>query len=103
MRDIEKEIQIDTFSFGEPYNFVKSDSIVQCTMAQTMVMSSKDSTYEIRSKIYLLGISTNSGKTWFFLDSTNGAEFLDAVEPRRLKNYQVPDKEQSFTNKEKKN
>lgn len=102
MKQIETEISIDSFSFGEPYNFIKKDTILHCTLPQTMVMRSLDSTFHIRSRIYLLGVSDNNGKTWFFLDTTNGAMFLDMVEPRRIRDYEVPEKEQEFIPKEKK-
>jgi hypothetical protein len=102
LKQIEAELKIDSFAFGEPYHFVKNDTIIHCTLPQTMVMRSLDSTFNIRSRIYLMGISDNNGKTWFFLDTTNGAMFLDMVEPRRIKDYAVPEREQEYFTKEKK-
>ena len=96
MKQIEAEVKIDSMDFGEPFNFVKCDSnTVNCILPQTMILHISD-TMAMRSTVYLLGTSEDAGKTWYFLDGSNGAFFLDAIVPFRCKTLAIPEREQAF-------
>lgn len=95
MGAIEKEVKIDSIDFGIPFNFLKCDSTINCLLSQTMMMQLGD-TLAMRSTVYLLGVSDDSGKTWYFVDASNGAPFLDLIVPRRCKDFTIPDKKQEF-------
>lgn len=98
MATIEKEVKIDSIDFGVPFNFVKCDSSINCLLSQSMIMRLGDS-IGMRSTVYLLGVSDDVGKTWYFVDASNGAAFLDLIAPRRCKDFIIPDKKQEFIKK----
>ena len=102
MAAIENEVKIDSIDFGVPFNFVKCDSAINCILSQTMIMRMGD-TLAMRSTVFLLGNSDDNGKTWFFLDATNGASFLDAIVPNRCKMLEIPARKEEFIDLSKKN
>lgn len=95
MKQIETEAHIDSVDFGIPFNFVKCDKSINCLLTQTLLMSVSDS-FSVKSTVYLLGISEDDGTTWYFLDASNGEEYLDAIVPDRCKYFAVPEKEMSY-------
>ena len=95
MIKIETEIKIDSMDFGTPFNFMKCDSALNCLLPQTMILRLND-TMALRSTVYLLGTSEDGGKTWYFVDGSNGATFLDAIVPVRCKLLAIPNREQEF-------
>ena len=103
MKEIEKEVKMDSTDFGVPFNFVKCDSnVVNCILPQTIYIKLQD-TLTMKSTVFLLGNSDDNGRTWYFLDASNGSEFLDAVVPKRCKILAIPDKKQEFIRMNKKN
>jgi hypothetical protein len=96
MKQLEAELKIDSMDFGEPFNFMKCDSnTVNCILPQTMIVHISD-TMAIRSTVYLLGTSEDAGRTWYFLDGSHGAFFLDAIVPFRCKTLVIPEREQAL-------
>jgi hypothetical protein len=96
MKQIEAEVKIDSMDFGYPFNFIRCDSnTINCILPQTMILRISD-TMALRSTVYLLGTSDDVGKTWYFLDGSNGAFFLDAIVPFRCKTLVIPEREQEF-------
>ena len=96
MKQIEAEVKIDSMDFGTPFNFMKCDSqTVNCILPQTMTLHISD-TMALRSTVYLLGTSEDVGKTWYFLDGSNGALFLDTLVPFRCKTLAIPEREETF-------
>ena len=95
MAQIEVEAKIDSIDFGVPFNFVKCEKSINCLLPQTLIMSVSDS-LSLKSVVYLLGISEDSGNTWYFIDASNGEEFLDAIIPNRCKIFVIPKKEEEF-------
>ena len=95
MKQIEAEVKIDSIDFGVPFNFMKCDNSINCLLPQTLFMRISD-TLAIRSTVYLLGVSENGGKTWYFVDATNGEQYLDAIVPNRCKVFAIPNKEQEY-------
>jgi hypothetical protein len=104
MTALEQAIKIDSMDFGDPYQFTKcssNDSIINCLLPQTMIIR-MDDTLRMRSTVYLLGVSEDKGNTWYFLDASNGASYLDAVVPDRCKDLIVPKPQQEFITEKKK-
>jgi hypothetical protein len=97
MKQIEAEITIDSMKFEEPYSFIACDSAINCLLPQTMYFRINDS-MGMRSKVYLLGNSEDKGMTWYFVDGSNGAMFLDTVLPFRCKTLEIPEKEIKMIN-----
>ena len=95
MKQIEAEVQIDSIDFGVPFNFMKCDNSINCLLPQTLFMRISD-TLAMRSTVYLLGVSENGGKKWYFVDATNGEQYLDAIVPNRCKVFAIPNKEQEY-------
>ena len=95
MKQIEAEVKIDSIDFGVPFNFKKCETSINCLLPQTLFMSISD-TLAMRSTVYLLGISENGGKKWYFVDATNGEQYLDAIVPNRCKVFAIPNKEQEY-------
>jgi hypothetical protein len=95
MHKVDSMVKIDTMYFGTPYFFVSCDSSINCLLPQTMLIALND-TSMLRSRVYLVGSSEDNGRTWFFVDGSNGAEFLDVVIPKRCKNLAIPEKQQAF-------
>jgi hypothetical protein len=95
MKQIEAEVKIDSIDFGIPFNFMKCESSINCLLPQTLFMRISD-TLAMRSTVYLLGVSENGGKKWYFVDATNGEEYLDAIVPNRCKVFVIPNKEQEY-------
>lgn len=95
MKQIETEVKIDSMDFGEPFNFIKCDTTVNCILPQTMIIRMSD-TMALRSTVYLLGTSDDDGRTWYFVDASNGATFLDTIVPFRCKTLVIPEREQEF-------
>ena len=95
MKQIEAEVKIDSIDFGVPFNFMKCDNSINCLLPQTLFMRISD-TLAIRSTVYLLGVSENGGKKWYFVDATNGEQYLDAIVPNRCKIFAIPNKEQEY-------
>ena len=95
MHKVDSLVKIDTMYFGTPYFFVSCDSSINCLLPQTMLIEMNDTSL-LRSRVYLVGSSEDHGRTWFFIDGSNGAEFLDVVIPKRCKNLAIPEKQQAF-------
>ena len=102
MKQIEAEVKIDSIDFGIPFHFMKCETSINCLLPQTLFMRMND-TLAIRSTVYLLGISENGGKKWYFVDATNGEQYLDAIVPNRCKIFAIPNKEQEYIRVKKKN
>ena len=102
MKQIEAEVKIDSIDFGVPFNFKKCETSINCLLPQTLFMRISD-TLAMRSTVYLLGISENGGKKWYFVDATNGEQYLDAIVPNRCKIFAIPNKEQEYIRVKKKN
>ncbi len=100
MKTIELEMTIDSFGFGKPINFVKCDSIVNCLLLQTIVMTQKKDAKSIRVTNFLLGVSEDEGITWYFIDPDIGAELMDKIVPNRCKNLKIPPRKLEIKNKE---
>jgi hypothetical protein len=103
MSTLEQSIKIDSMDFGDPYQFTKcdSDSIINCLLPQTMLIR-LDDTLTMRSTVYLLGVSEDKGNSWYFLDASNGATYLDALVPNRCKDFIIPERQQAFITEKKK-
>jgi hypothetical protein len=95
MHKVDSLVKIDTMYFGTPYFFVSCDSSINCLLPQTMLIELNDTSL-LRSRVYLVGSSEDKGRTWYFVDGSNGAEFLDVVIPNRCKNIVIPEKQQAF-------
>jgi hypothetical protein len=95
MHKVDSLVKIDTMYFGTPYFFVSCDSSINCLLPQTMLIEMNDTSL-LRSRVYLVGSSEDNGRTWYFVDGSNGAEFLDVVIPNRCKNIVIPEKQQAF-------
>lgn len=95
MHKVDSLVQIDTMYFGTPYFFTECDSSINCLLPQTMLIELNDTSL-LRSRVYLVGSSEDKGRTWYFIDGSNGAEFLDVVIPNRCKNIVIPEKQQAF-------
>jgi hypothetical protein len=95
MRKVDSLVKIDTMYFGTPYFFIECDSSINCLLPQTMLIELNDTSL-LRSRVYLVGSSEDKGRTWYFVDGSNGAEFLDVVIPNRCKNIVIPEKQQAF-------
>ena len=95
MKEIEAQVTIDTLYFGVPYNFIVCDSSINCLLPQTMLIRMNDSMH-LRSRVYLVGSSEDKGRTWYFVDGSNGAAFLDVVIPNRCKILVIPEKQQAL-------
>ncbi len=102
MKQIEAEVKIDSIDFGVPFNFIKCENSINCLLPQTLFMRISD-TLAMRSTVYLLGVSENGGKKWYFFDATNGEQYLDAIVPNRCKIFAIPNKEQEFIRVKKTN
>jgi hypothetical protein len=95
MHKVDSLVKIDTMYFGTPYYFVSCDSSINCLLPQTMLIELNDTSL-LRSRVYLVGSSEDKGRTWYFVDGSNGAQFLDEVISNRCKNLVIPDKQQKF-------
>jgi hypothetical protein len=95
MHKVDSLVKIDTMYFGTPYAFTLCDSSINCLLPQTMLIALNDTSI-LRSRVYLVGSSEDNGRTWYFVDGSNGAEFLDVVIPNRCRNLVIPEKQQAF-------
>jgi hypothetical protein len=100
MHQIDSLVKIDTMYFGVPYSFIACDSVINCLLPQTMLIQLNDSMH-LRSRVYLVGSSEDKGRTWYFIDGSNGAELLDIVIPNRCKILAIPEKQQAMLRRKK--
>ena len=99
MQTIENEMTIDSFDFGKPKGFVKCDSMVNCLLSQTLVLTSKKDLKSVRVTNFLLGVSEDKGSTWYFIDPDIGSELLDKIVPNKCKNLKIPRRISEIKNK----
>ena len=95
MTQIEREMKIDSIDFGEPFGFMKCDSVINCILPQTTFLRLND-TMALRATNYLLGTSDDDGNTWFFVDGTIEVAYLDIILPKRCTLLAIPKREEEF-------
>ena len=100
MQTIETEMTIDSFEFGKTFGFVKCDSMVNCLLSQTILLTSKKDAKSVRVTTYLLGVSEDEGITWYFIDPDIGTALLDKIVPNKCKNLKIPARKLEMKNKE---
>ena len=86
--------------FGDAFNFVECEGEIQCVVTQIMEMKMPERG-RIISRSYLVGISSDAGNTWYFLDVQNmGIEEAKKMFPNLCKDLQIPPKSspQIFSN-----
>ena len=99
MQTIESEMVIESFEFGIPTGFVKCDSMINCLLSQTLILSSKKDAKSVRVNNFLLGFSEDEGVTWYFIDPDIGAELLKKIVPNKCKNLKIPKRTSEIKNK----
>ena len=62
-------VVFNTVSFGEPSALVKSGTDWQCTIPQIITMTTGQGKFS--NTTTLIGISSNNGVKWTFIDTTN--------------------------------
>ena len=100
MQTIESEMTIDSFDFGKPIGFVKCESMINCLLSQTIILTSKKDSKSVRVTNFLLGVSEDEGITWYFIDPDIDAELLDKIVPNKCKNLKIPKRTSEIKNKE---
>ena len=100
MQTIEAEMTIDSFGFGKPNFFEKCDSMVNCLLPQTILLTSKKDLKTVRVTNFLLGASEDEGITWYFIDPDIGFEVLDKIIPKRCRKLQIPARKIEIKSKE---
>ncbi|HRO41432.1 MAG TPA: hypothetical protein PL009_01265 [Flavipsychrobacter sp.] len=75
MKGMEQTAQILSISYDEPSSVVKEGNELQCTVPQTMILKTPQG--KILTKSTLIGISTNGGAHWYFVDA--GERDINAV------------------------
>lgn len=84
-------IKLVDITFGEPSKIVRSGNELQCTLSQSLESLHGDATVFDDSMI--VGISSDEGKTWTFIDlATNGLEKLRRQYPNLSSELAVPEK-----------
>jgi len=88
-----KGVRLSKVTVGEPSDLYETDTEIQCTLPQTIVMEVPNGKMEIKST--LIAASSDYGKTWYFID-TNGDELQEVRKmlPNISPDIKLPKKEQ---------
>ena len=84
-----KSIKIESSQIGEVEEIVLINHELHCLVPLKMVLSSANSTQKLISEGYLVGISLDKGKRWYFVSA-------DKPRPPRPKGTSFPDFETSL-------
>jgi hypothetical protein len=88
-----KGVHLSKVTIGEPSDIYETDSEIQCTLPQTILMELPNGKMEIKST--LIAASSDFGKTWYFID-TNGDELQEVRKmlPNISPDIKLPKKQQ---------
>jgi hypothetical protein len=94
----EKGISIEDVSFGEPGKIYKAGKERHCLVPEKIVMKIKGGHMIVNS--YLLAISGDKGKFWYFLDCSNSKENLLPLFPNFNHKLIIPERQDPIIIKE---
>jgi hypothetical protein len=84
-----------SLKIGEPHAIIKEGNEFQCVVPQTIEMSTPKG--KVVSETYLIAISMDNGKKWFFIDtSTTDVDEMRKVLTNLSKELIIPKKEKTL-------
>jgi hypothetical protein len=94
-------VEIKTYTIGKPGEPVKDDKAAYVIIPTTLEMTAPKT--KIKSESYLLGMTTDGGKSWTFADGAGLAQgpARDAIVPTLPKDLKLPEPKQPTVTKEK--
>ncbi|KAA5536771.1 hypothetical protein F0919_03620 [Taibaiella lutea] len=86
-----------SLKIGEPHAIIKQGDELQCVVPQTIEMNTPKG--KIVSETYLIAISMDNGKKWFFIDtSTTDIDEMRKVLTNLSKELIIPEKKKTLIN-----